>query len=210
MMKQRSFSILPLQEIYDTVGYVPVHLEKMASRSSAMLASPSTSKFGRGSPARAPSRLLHSPLVINPDYVLLLYPHTSVLNSPAYPFSSPSPLPPLLRSVSLPLTSCSPPPPPPPLPLPLPLPLPSPSANLQAHYGGGREVSLHHSPHARDQSSLLRAARDQIPFHNHRYPGMVPRLHPCCPQPTTRPFFPLLHQVSQSAHSLLAHTHTHI
>ena len=55
---------LPLQEIYDTVGYTPVHLEKMASRSSSQaLASASSSKFGRASPARAPSRLQPSPLV---------------------------------------------------------------------------------------------------------------------------------------------------
>lgn len=54
---------LPLQEIYDTVGYTPVHLEKMASRSSQALASASSSKFGRASPVRAPSRLQPSPLV---------------------------------------------------------------------------------------------------------------------------------------------------
>ena len=53
----------PLQEIYGTVGYIPVHLEKMASRSSHTLASASSSKFGRASPARAPSRLQPSPLV---------------------------------------------------------------------------------------------------------------------------------------------------
>ena len=66
---------LPLQEIYDTVGYTPVHLEKLASRSSHLLSS-SSARFSRG-PSRTPSRLQPTPVVSPPTrthaYVQYMY-----------------------------------------------------------------------------------------------------------------------------------------